>query len=131
MDWKPYKHAEAYDITVRSHRFRDLPSPIIYKRIIWTAAGTADYEAVTTLTGEPLLISMDDWTKEAKGALYLTDEHISVFELWETHKRRSALRKEYLDYWKSSIKLTGTGRPVDAIISPCAFYVAHPHGKNM
>lgn len=55
-------------------------------------------------------------------------EAMSVWELWQMHKKKRELRKEYLDHWKSTISQTKTGRPVDAIISPTL--VALPHGKN-
>ena len=55
---------------------------------------------------------------------------ISAYEVWQVQKRKLGLRQEYLDHWNSTVSLTGTGRPVDAIISPMAAYVAPPHGKN-
>ena len=33
-------------------------------------------------------------------------------------------QKEYMEYWNSTAELTGTGRPVDAIISPLAPFAA-------
>lgn len=33
-------------------------------------------------------------------------------------------QKEYMEYWNSTVALTGTGRPVDAIISPLAPFAA-------
>jgi amidase len=44
-------------------------------------------------------------------------------------KRR--LQREYMDYWNSTIDLTGTGRPVDGIICPVApFAAARPQKYN-
>lgn len=57
-------------------------------------------------------------------------EGVSAYELWQVQKQRRDLRQEYLDHWNASAALTSTGRPVDAIISPCAPYAAPPHGKN-
>ena len=54
----------------------------------------------------------------------------TAFELWGLHGKRRDLQKEYLDHWKATISKTGTGRPVDAIISPAAAYPAPPHGYN-
>ncbi|KAF9512588.1 hypothetical protein BS47DRAFT_1372763 [Hydnum rufescens UP504] len=51
-------------------------------------------------------------------------------ELWDLHKERRKLMKEYLDQWEATTSKTGTGRPVDAIISPAAAYPAPPHGHN-
>ncbi|KAF8314220.1 general amidase [Clavulina sp. PMI_390] len=54
----------------------------------------------------------------------------SAFELWQLHAERRTLQKEYLDHWNATKGVTGTGRPVDAIISPVAAYPAPPHGYN-
>jgi len=40
------------------------------------------------------------------------------------------LRKSHLDHWEKTVDCTGTGRPVDAIISPAVAYAAVPHGLN-
>ena len=37
-------------------------------------------------------------------------------------------QKEYMEYWNSTIAMTGTGRPVEAVIAPCApFAAARPN----
>lgn len=37
--------------------------------------------------------------------------------------------KEYMEYWNSTKELTGTGRPVDAVVAPLApFAAARPRG---
>jgi len=51
-------------------------------------------------------------------------------ELWDLHKERRKLMKEYLDQWEATRSKTGTRRPVDAIISPAAAYPAPRHGHN-
>ena len=63
-------------------------------------------------------------------ALVTQKAELSAFELWQVHKRRQVLRKEYLDRWEATADTTSTGRPVDAIISPVAPWAAPPHGKN-
>jgi len=59
-----------------------------------------------------------------------TGPGISAFELWQIQKRKRGLRQEYLKHWEDTVNITGTGRPVDAILSPMAPYVAPPHGLN-
>ncbi|EIM92443.1 general amidase [Stereum hirsutum FP-91666 SS1] len=114
VDWKPHKHQELYDSILD----------------IWTAAGVDDYEAVTKLTGEPLLQSMaPDAPLDAK-ALYHDSKTKTVYELFQIQKKRRDLRQEYLELWRGSVKDTTTGRPVDAIISPVAPWAPPPHGKN-
>lgn len=55
---------------------------------------------------------------------------LSAYQLWQIQKQRRDLRQEYLDHWNATVTSTGTGRPIDAIISPCAAYAAPPHGMN-
>ncbi|KAN0124333.1 Amidase signature domain containing protein [Russula decolorans] len=117
VDWKPYKHAELYEVTTE----------------IWAAAGEADYAAVASQTGEPILKSMSNFGTSSgtlEAGVYIKDAGVSAFELFQIQKRRATLRKEYLDYWQSTKSSTSTGRPVDAIISPVAPFPPTPHGKN-
>lgn len=49
------------------------------------------------------------------------------FNASEIHRNNVLLRewrKAYLDYWSSTSNLTGTGRPVDAVICPVAPFCA-------
>ncbi|KAF8904721.1 amidase signature domain-containing protein [Gymnopilus junonius] len=120
VDWKPLKHME------------------IYKTLgaIWAAGAAEDYRVTTAPTGEPVIATMELAVDNPN--LIVTDtptfrplaEGISAYDLWQVQRTRRDLRQEYLDHWNGSVALTGTGRPVDAIISPCAPYVAPPHGKN-
>jgi amidase len=55
---------------------------------------------------------------------------ITAYQLWQLHKKKRDLREEYLDYWRGTVHVTGTGRPVDAIIAPVAPYTVPPHGLN-
>ena len=52
----------------------------------------------------------------------------TAYQLWQLQKKRRTLREEYTVHWNSTTRETGTGRPVDAIISPVAPFVAPPHG---
>ncbi|KAL0951472.1 hypothetical protein HGRIS_008160 [Hohenbuehelia grisea] len=58
------------------------------------------------------------------------DKKMSAYELWRVHKRKRDIREAYVAHWNATVAATGTGRPVDAIISPIAPYAAPPHGKN-
>ncbi|TFK77300.1 general amidase [Pluteus cervinus] len=118
LDWKPLKHKEMYDIALG----------------IWGAASAEDYKAVTATTGEPVLTTMDpepDQDTYNTQRLRLGDTKGSTaYELWQVQRRKREIREEYLQYWNDTIINTGTGRPVDAIISPVAAYAAPPHGQN-
>lgn len=57
-------------------------------------------------------------------------KHLTTYELWKTHERKRQLRKDYLDHWQQSAKITQTKRPIDALIAPVAPFAATPHAKN-
>lgn len=130
IDWKPYKHEEICAVTVR-RKFSAVYTRFTYpfQVDIWGAAGTEDYAAVTSQTGEPILKSMED-AGTSESDIYIKETGISAFELFQIQKKRAVLRKEHLDYWHSTTASTSTGRPVDAIISPVAPFPPPPHGKN-
>lgn len=49
-------------------------------------------------------------------------------QMWKLQAERTALCKSYLDYWNGSATRTGTGRPVDAIISPASVFSGNQIG---
>lgn len=55
---------------------------------------------------------------------------LTAYQLWQLHKQRRELRKEYFEVWERSIDSTDTGRPVDALICPVSPYAAVPHGEK-
>jgi amidase len=71
-----------------------------------------------------------DGTGDDSSATFRASKSISAYELWQLHLKRRELRQEYLEYRMSSKEWTGTGRPVDALITPMAPYPAPPHGEN-
>lgn len=98
---------------------------------IWGAAITEDIEAVIHASGEPFVTSLipGEETITDKQPLF-PKQHTSAYDVWQTQKRKGDIRQEYLEYWEASVSVTGTGRPVDAIICPVAPFTAPPHGKN-
>ncbi|KAF4564834.1 hypothetical protein EYR36_002774 [Pleurotus pulmonarius] len=86
----------------------------------------------------PPLIRAMQMTRDALEAAghkvveWVPHRHMEIYKnaLWQLHKEKRELRKSHLDYWESTIADTGTGRPVDAIISPAVAYTAVPHGLN-
>ncbi|KZT10717.1 general amidase [Laetiporus sulphureus 93-53] len=116
IDWQPLKHLE-------------LTNAI---SAVWKAGSAEDFKNTTAATGEPIISTMIP--AEDGG---LTDHSvrpgpagISAYQMWQIHKTKAGLRKEYLDHWRKTQAVTGTGRPVDAIICPGAPFPAPPHGKN-
>lgn len=131
VDWAPYKYAEFHEIMVRgSEHFASCEYAHREQTGITTAAGQEDFKPVIALTGEPLLDSMSLEGVANPSALVTRTHVLTAYELWQVHKRRQVLRKEYLDKWQETAKTTSTGRPIDALISPVAPWAAPPHGRN-
>jgi amidase len=61
---------------------------------------------------------------------HIPKDGITALELWQVHKHRLDLRKEYLDRWQATAATTSTGRPVDAIICPAAAGASMFNGMN-
>lgn len=58
------------------------------------------------------------------------EDGLTAYQLWQLQKEKTALRAQHLAHWRATSSLTGTGRPVDAIIAPVVAYAAPPHGMN-
>ncbi|KDQ53028.1 hypothetical protein JAAARDRAFT_39744 [Jaapia argillacea MUCL 33604] len=122
IDWENYQHMEIFRVA----------------ESIFVADGLYDFRKACEESGEPFIQTcspIDDphaWTLEETLTTTLLGEirPMSAWELWQLHKEKRALRKAQLDHWQATVKRTGTGRPIDAIISPAAPYTAVPHGLN-
>jgi len=122
IDWVPHRHMEIYKCA----------------QTILNADGAHDYMIDCAASGEPLITSMSPEIDPHPTTLEQTlikklvgpPKHHSAWELWQLHKEKRELRKSYLDHWQATVSETGTGRPVDAIISPAVAYTAVPHGLN-
>lgn len=97
---------------------------------IWGAGSEDDFQATTAKTGEPIIRTMAPEGSPELPKFDLPNVSMSAYQLWQLQKKRIELRKKHLDFWEATKALTGTGRPVDAIISPVAPYTAPPHGRN-
>lgn len=121
INWEPHRHLEIYKNA----------------ETIFAADGGHDYRQQCEGV-EPLIQTMSPSTDSHENALDeplvkgLVGEpyHRTAYELWELHAEKRALRKSHLDHWRATVNRTGTGRPVDAIISPAVAYTAVPHGMN-
>ncbi|KAF9563083.1 amidase [Agrocybe pediades] len=126
IDWENYRHLEIYKNA----------------ETIFVADGNHDYKTECAKSGEPLITTMVPTKEEevAEGYEYEPQypfvktlvgdppEHRNAYELWRLHDEKRELRKSYLDHWQNTVNRTGTGRPVDAIISPAVAHTAVPHG---
>ena len=98
---------------------------------IWLAGALDDISAATAATREPRLETMAVKSEHAIDVGVKYEPTISAFELWQLQKTRRTIREEYLALWNATKSETGTGRPIDAIITPVAPFAAPPHGKTM
>ncbi|RDI80374.1 hypothetical protein Vi05172_g9557 [Venturia inaequalis] len=56
-----------------------------------------------------------------------TDPEFTASQIAENNVAQRTIKKQYLEYWNSTAALTGTGRPVNAVLSPAApFPAARP-----
>jgi len=104
IEWKPPSHERILEIAFRT----------------WIYDGGKDVHSAFGLSGEPLAKQI---------SLYGTKpiEEYSASRIAETNILKRQLQKEYMEYWNSTVELTGTGRPVEAVISPLApFPAARP-----
>ncbi|KAK6442314.1 hypothetical protein LTR95_001446 [Oleoguttula sp. CCFEE 5521] len=85
----------------------------------WDFDGGADMRSAFALSGE----------EPAPQILGEKRPPVDATEIAATNVEKREAQKEYMEYWNSTAELTGTGRPVDAIISPLApFAAARPNG---
>ncbi|KAG6860169.1 hypothetical protein C0995_014841 [Termitomyces sp. Mi166 len=138
IDWKPLDHKTLFDTGVRAHfASRTLclkPSPLS-QISIYMAGAPEDFAVISAESGEPLIRSMvpgkeTETPDPASASTTKGQAPTSAYELWQFHKKRRSLREAYLEHWLATVKETGTGRPVDAIIAPVAPFTAVPHGKD-
>ncbi|TCD71575.1 hypothetical protein EIP91_007322 [Steccherinum ochraceum] len=94
----------------KPHRHHELCNTL---NAIWDV-GPEDFAHATASTHEPILTTMNPGP--GRGS--------------RPPQPGSANVREYLTIWEDTAQGTGTGRPVDAIISPVAPYAAPPHGLN-
>ena len=89
---------------------------------------------MANITGEPVLNTMEIEAEQgiAPNSFLPHQENVTAHALWQFQRAKTTLRQEYLERWNETVSATGTGRPVDAIISPMSLYGgAPPHGKNV
>ncbi|KAG5636313.1 hypothetical protein H0H81_008427 [Sphagnurus paluster] len=114
IDWKPLNHSMIMSVG----------------QSIFDAGFAADFRAVSASSGEHLVKTMlPSQIPDPDGAFANERETISAYDLWQLQKAKRDLRQAYLEYWLATASETGTGRPVDALISPVAPFAAPPHGK--
>ncbi|KAF7511208.1 hypothetical protein GJ744_005105 [Endocarpon pusillum] len=103
IEWKPPSHEHGAKLVFNS----------------WKYDGGADIHSAMALSGEPLaqqLFLFGDKPEKQYSAAEISANNVALRE-W---------RKQYMDYWNSTTELTGTGRPVDGVITAVAPFAAAP-----
>ncbi|KUL81293.1 hypothetical protein ZTR_09124 [Talaromyces verruculosus] len=101
----PYQHLRAWEIAY----------PLYY------ATGAKEIKANIAAGDEPWFPAIEKLHQN------LDLKELSAKEVYNLQAAQDEYRGEYLRYWNDTIKLTSTGRPIDALlcpINPCASY---PH----
>lgn len=102
IEWQPPSHAKLEDICSKS----------------WNYDGGADAAKAFALSGE----------EPKPNIMFEQSSQANATDIMRNQVNKRDAEKEYMEYWNSTGEVTGTGRPVDAIISPLApFTAARPN----
>ncbi|RAR02107.1 general amidase [Stemphylium lycopersici] len=100
IDWQPPSHRTIGDTGFKS----------------WIFDGGKDVRSAFALSGEPMAPQVAFYDK--------LEKEFTGSEIAATNVEMRQLKKDYMEYWNSTAAKTGTGRPVDAVISPLAPFPA-------
>lgn len=93
--------------------------------------GFKEWKTATSPSGEPIINSMKPGADpNFVPAFRQPRKPLEAYEIWQLSKERRRLRQEYFDNWFATAAVTGTGRPVDALIAPVFPHTAVPHGSS-
>ncbi|OAP56028.1 amidase [Fonsecaea erecta] len=109
VEWKPPSHTRAIELAFEA----------------FTADSGLDIWHHIGLSGETL----QDRVQEIYGKQPGTPKTID--QVWDLNLKLRQYQQEYMDYWNSTAELTGTGRPVDAVLTPVAPFAALQFEKAM
>ncbi|ELU38311.1 general amidase [Rhizoctonia solani AG-1 IA] len=132
IEWENKRHEDIFYNVVSSLYRADIryETTELQEKQIFLADGDEDFKHECAKSGEPRIQTMDPelyshelHNPETNKGVHII-EPLSVWQLWQLHKEKRELRKEYLDHWQATVSRTTTGRPVDAVISPAVPYAA-------
>jgi amidase len=98
IEWQPPSHVKLEEICFKA----------------WNYDGGEDAAKAFALSGED----------HKPNIMYHRSSVDNATEIMSNQVAKRDAEKEYMEYWNSTSDLTGTGRPVDAIISPLAPFAA-------
>ncbi|KAM0167577.1 hypothetical protein ACHAQE_000471 [Botrytis cinerea] len=71
------------------------------------------FHEALALSGEPMI-------PQIQGHYSILKPQMTGFDIAAVNVEKREYQKEYMDYWNSTASLTGTGRAIDAVITPLA-----------
>ncbi|KAG4428877.1 hypothetical protein IFR05_015638 [Cadophora sp. M221] len=101
VEWKPPSHEIAAELALKT----------------WLFDGGADIHGAFELSGEPM-------ASQITTAYGTRKEEYTGSMISEVNVQKRQFQKEYMEYWNRTSSITGTGRPVDAVIAPLAPFAA-------
>ncbi|RDL36985.1 putative glutamyl-tRNA(Gln) amidotransferase subunit A [Venustampulla echinocandica] len=101
IEWKPPSHEWADELANKT----------------WMLDGGTHVYQSLGLSGEPMVNQISD-------AYGTRKPEFTASQIAQLNVTKRQFQKEYMDYWNSTSSITGTGRPVDAVISPLAPFAA-------
>ena len=101
IEWKPPSHKRGVDLVLTA----------------WNFDGGADIHGALGLSGEPPIPQIAPFVSKL-------GEQADATKIAALNVSKREYQKEYMEYWNSTIDMTGTGRAVDAIIMPVAPFAA-------
>ena len=88
--------------------------------------GGAKIASVIAQSGEPWPVGLAAYEKTYESTKSTPP---TVDKLWDTQVERLVFVKKTLEHWMATAKQTGTGRPIDGLLSPTTPWAASPkHG---
>ncbi|KAI4640552.1 uncharacterized protein J4E78_010575 [Alternaria triticimaculans] len=100
IDWTPPSHRTINDVGFRP----------------WIYDAGKDVKSAFALSGEPMAPQVTFYQG--------VEKEFSATDIAATNVELRSLKKEYMEYWNSTVDKTSTGRPVDAVICPLAPFPA-------
>ncbi|GAQ42175.1 hypothetical protein AtubIFM56815_005197 [Aspergillus tubingensis] len=122
IDWQPPSHQTAASIAVSPSPISNYPPKTLDitdnhpKNRAYNLDGGADVLQNFALSNETIHTSV---VIDTSGSPQKTALEIAALNV-----EKREYQKQYLDYWNSTAQVTGTGRPVDAVICPVAPHAA-------
>jgi amidase len=107
IDFIPYETKEVFEIILN----------------MWTADGGEEIRRDAGATGEPLPLNAEAIYGPSNTSL----KPATVFETWQNQYRKTLLAQGFLERWQKTAESTGTGRPIDALITPSTPFPAIRH----